>query len=71
MDPVTLGLCTQMDLDIEVHRAAKEKPAVPDSGVTLLPADVTTAKDAEGTSRPRMPAPARAPNSTSRRCMPS
>jgi uncharacterized protein len=47
LDPVTLGLCTQMDLDIEVHRAAKEKPAVPDSGVTLLPAEITTAKDDE------------------------
>ena len=27
MDPVTLGLCSQIDLDLEVHRAAKEKPA--------------------------------------------
>src|SRR5471032_1482282 len=26
MDPVTLGLCSQVDLDLEVHRAAKEKP---------------------------------------------
>jgi len=26
MDPVTLGLCSQIDLDLEVHRAAKEKP---------------------------------------------
>ena len=26
MDPVTLGLCTQIDLDFEVQRAAKEKP---------------------------------------------
>ena len=44
LDPVTLGLCSQMDLDLEVHRAAKEKPAEPDHGVTLLPAEVTTAK---------------------------
>ncbi len=44
LDPVTLGLCSQIDLDIEVHRAAKEKPAEPDRGVTLLPAEVTTAK---------------------------
>src|SRR4030081_1303371 len=28
MDPVTLGLCTQIDLDFEVQRAAKEKPVV-------------------------------------------
>ena len=26
LDPVTLGLCSQIDLDLEVHRAAKEKP---------------------------------------------
>src|SRR5215212_7545608 len=28
MDPVTLGLCSQIDLDFEVQRAAKEKPVV-------------------------------------------
>src|SRR5215831_15650487 len=44
LDPVTLGLCSQIDLDLEVHRAAKEKPVEPDRGVTLLPAEVTTAK---------------------------
>ena len=27
LDPVTLGLCSQIDLDLEVQRAAKEKPA--------------------------------------------
>jgi len=43
MDPVTLGLCTQIDLDFEVHRAAKEKPAEPETGATLLPAEITTA----------------------------
>ena len=26
MDPVTLGLCSQIELDFEVQRAAKEKP---------------------------------------------
>ena len=26
LDPVTLGLCSQIDLDLEVGRAAKEKP---------------------------------------------
>lgn len=47
MDPVTLGLCSQIDLDFEVARAAKEKPAtVEDAGQTLLPAEVTTAKEA-------------------------
>jgi len=43
LDPVTLGLCSQIDLDFEVARAAKEKPAQADSGTTLLPASVTTA----------------------------
>ena len=26
MDPVTLGLCSQIDLDFEVQRAAKDRP---------------------------------------------
>lgn len=42
LDPVTLGLCSQTDLDFEVARAAKEKPAPVESGTTLLPASVTT-----------------------------
>jgi hypothetical protein len=44
MDPVTLGLCSQIQLDFEVARAAKEKPVVAEQGVTLLPAEVTTQK---------------------------
>ena len=44
MDPVTLGLCSQIDLDFEVNRANKEKPAPTDTGATLLPAAETTAK---------------------------
>lgn len=42
MDPVTLGLCSQIDLDIEVARASrgKEQPAAP-AGDTLLPASET------------------------------
>jgi hypothetical protein len=43
LDPVTLGLCSQIDLDFEVGRAAKEKPAPAEAGPTLLPAAVTTA----------------------------
>jgi hypothetical protein len=44
MDPVTLGLCAQMDLDFEVNRAAKERmPLVDDRSQTLVPAEVTTA----------------------------
>ena len=37
MDPVTLGLASQIDLDLEVQRANKEKPAPVDTGATLLP----------------------------------
>jgi len=44
LDPVTLGLCTQIDLDFEVARAAKEKPVIEERGATLLPAAVTTAQ---------------------------
>jgi hypothetical protein len=48
MDPVTLGLASQIDLDLEVQRANKEKPVVADTGATLLPAAETTArKEAE------------------------
>ncbi len=49
LDPVTLGLCTQIDLDFEVAKAAKEKPVVrDDQGQTLLPAELTTAKEEVG-----------------------
>src|SRR5271165_1499642 len=48
LDPVTLGLCSQIDLDLEVQKAAKEKPVpVEAQGATLLPASVTTAPKAE------------------------
>jgi uncharacterized protein len=44
LDPVTLGLCSQIDLDLEVNRAAKDRPAVvEDTGPTLVPAEITTA----------------------------
>jgi len=56
LDPVTLGLCSQIDLDFEVGRAAKEKPVRVDAGPTLLPAAVTTeqaeAKEAEQAKKP-------------------
>jgi hypothetical protein len=42
MDPVTLGLCSQIDLDFEVQRAAKERPPELETGATLLPAETTT-----------------------------
>jgi uncharacterized protein len=42
-DPVTLGLCSQTDLDLEVNRAAKDRPpAEEDRGQTLVPSEVTT-----------------------------
>ena len=41
MDPVTLGLCSQIDLDLEVQRASRgREPAAP-AGDTLLPAALT------------------------------
>jgi len=47
-DPVSLGLCSQIDLDFEVERAAKNLPPQPEDaeGSTLLPASQTTAADA-------------------------
>ena len=43
IDPVTLGLCSQMDLDLEVNRAAKDRqPVEEDRGQTLVPSEVTT-----------------------------
>lgn len=48
MDPVTLGLCSQIDLDFEVQRASKDRtPAEAEAGATLLPAEVTTAAHGE------------------------
>ncbi len=53
MDPVTLGLCSQIDLDIEVQRAAKDRPASAqdERSATLLPADQTTRNQDD--ARPR------------------
>jgi uncharacterized protein len=52
-DPVTLGLCSQIDLDAEVKKAArrldrdrKDKPGAEKAG-TLLPTEETTAPPAE------------------------
>lgn len=41
MDPVTLGLCSQIDLDLEVQRASAGRPVAAPTGDTLLPAAVT------------------------------
>ena len=44
MDPVTLGLSTQINLDFEVQRAAADRPAVvpAEAGASLLPTEVST-----------------------------
>ena len=51
MDPVTLGLCSQIDLDFEVTKAAKANPDLvlrkEEPEETLLPAEVTTAAEGE------------------------
>ena len=67
MDPVTLGMCGQMDLDMEVARANKDRPhQAIDHGATLLSAEITTGprpelpishEDVFGASRPAAPAP--------------
>lgn len=45
-DPVTLGLCSQIDLDFEVARASKGKVEQPQEAVTtLLPADQSTRRE--------------------------
>ncbi len=41
MDPVTLGLCSQIDLDFEVQRASRGKEQPQPVGDTLLPASLT------------------------------
>jgi len=47
MDPVTLGLCSQIDLDFEVNRASKDRPKVEEEhGQTLVSAEITTARPA-------------------------
>jgi len=51
MDPVTLGLCSQIDLDFEVNRAAKDRPKVEeDKTQTLVSAEITTARPVNVTS---------------------
>src|ERR671932_2854776 len=54
MDPVSLGLCSQIDLDTEVRKAAAEAPReAAEPTVTLLPAEATTQPAPE-----KQPAPA-------------
>ncbi len=49
MDPVSLGLCSQIELDLEVEKAAKSAPRREEEGTglgTLIPVEETTAPDA-------------------------
>jgi uncharacterized protein len=60
VDPVTLGLCTQLELDLAVQRAARKlrkgEPEPQARGATLLPASETVPK-------PETPPPAAPPSS--------
>lgn len=61
IDPVALGLCTQIDLDFEVNKAAKNRPAEPETetvGETLLPASQTEGLALEDESKAFEPAKA-------------
>jgi hypothetical protein len=60
LDPVTLGLASQIDLDFEVQRAAKDRPQpqAAEGGQTLLPAEVSTAPEPAPAPEPE---PARKP----------
>ncbi len=46
MDPVTLGLCSQIDLDFEVNRSSRGRVEPAETGSTLLPAAQTQVLDA-------------------------
>ena len=71
MDPVTLGLCSQIDLDFEVSRANKEKPLPVASGATCCrhPRPPPARKPKWPRLRPRSRSPAA--TSTSAPCSPS
>ncbi|TPW28467.1 DUF1013 domain-containing protein [Martelella alba] len=45
MDPVTLGLCSQIDLDLEVERSAKDRPL---PSPEEMEATLVSARDTEG-----------------------
>ena len=46
-DPVTLGLCSQLELDMEVEKAAKNAPQpVAGAEETLIPVEESTSEDA-------------------------
>ncbi len=56
MDPVSLGLCSQVDLDLEIARATKDRPKVEvELGPTLLSAEVSTQAEPDEDAAPRRP----------------
>ncbi|MFW6077510.1 MAG: DUF1013 domain-containing protein [Hyphomicrobiales bacterium] len=65
VDPVTLGLCSQLDLDLAVQKAASRiaKNTAAEAPKTLLPASETTAAQAEAEETPAAPEPS-APENT-------
>jgi hypothetical protein len=62
-DPVALGLCSQIDLDFEVEKAAKNSPHPPTApeGATLLPASETTTTAAAAVAAAAASRPERSP----------
>lgn len=57
MDPVTLGICKQLDLDLEVRKAEKyapKKEEVPEDQVTLIPAQKSIEEAAESIAETMM-----------------
>ncbi|ESR26456.1 DUF1013 domain-containing protein [Lutibaculum baratangense] len=53
-DPVTLGLCSQLELDMEVQKAAKDRPAMVQSeGPRLLTPEESLAEEAAERERAR------------------
>lgn len=56
MDPVSLGLCSQIDLDMEIARGTKDRPKIePELGPTLLSADASLQAEPEEDMAPRKP----------------
>ncbi|MGL4438143.1 MAG: DUF1013 domain-containing protein [Bosea sp. (in: a-proteobacteria)] len=56
LDPVTLGLCSQVDLDMEISRANKDRPKVePELGPTLLSAEASLAPEETDDTKARKP----------------
>ena len=67
MDPVTLGLCSQIELDFEVQRAAKEKPVPAAYGGATCCRPPRPPRKSRNSSRPKRSAR----TSTSTPCSPS